>query len=140
MKNKKITLPLALFTIAVLLFFYFYHYETAKRTKLQQGAFESYATLEKLKENSRDGKTDKVDLIYFYFVKNDTVFHKLKRMPAEFVKKKRLKQNETYKIRVADTDYSVFKIDFKERVDTTILKQNYTTQIYDSFIHKNILE
>jgi len=108
MKNKKITLPLALFTIAVLLFFYFYHYETAKRTKLQQGAFESYATLEKLKENSRDGKTDKVDLIYFYFVKNDT--------------------------------YSVFKIDFKERVDTTILKQNYTTQIYDSFIHKNILE
>ena len=61
-------------------------------------------------------------------------------MPAEFVKKKRLKQNETYKIRVADTDYSVFKIDFKERVDTTILKQNYTTQIYDSFIHKNILE
>lgn len=69
--------------------------------------------------------------MYFYFVKNDSVFHNLKEIPAKSIRKQKIMLNETFKLKVAKSDYGVFEIDFTERIDTLIKKMNikfkYTT-------------
>lgn len=111
-----------------------------RKNKLTKGAFTTYATVELLKENQRRGKSGKTDIVYFYFVKNDSVFHKLKLVPVKSISKQKIRLNETFKIKVAKSDYGIFEIDFIERIDTIIRKEMYKTQIYNTFIHRNIIE
>ena len=107
---------------------------------MTKGRFTTYATVEKLKENVRKGRFGRIDIVYFYFIKNDTVVHKLKQIPVKSIQKQKIKLNETFRLKVAKSDYGVFEIDFSERVDTTINKKDYKTHKYNTLIHKNIIE
>ncbi|KAF9657703.1 MULTISPECIES: hypothetical protein [Tenacibaculum] len=138
-KEIKLT-PILTLIILAILFSFIYGLRAYQKNKLNKGAFITYATIEKLKENTRKGKSGRTDIVYFYFIKNDSVIHKLKQIPPKSIKKEKLKLNETFKIRVAKSDYNVFEIDFDERIDTVIRKQDYKTQVYNTFTHHNIIE
>ena len=48
--------------------------------------------------------------------------------------------NETFRMNVAKSDYEVFEVEFKERIDNFINKNKYQTHIYNTLIQKNIIE
>jgi|TARA_R110002110_G_scaffold309364_2_gene522877 hypothetical protein len=137
--KKKLT-PIITLGILGAFFLLIYGVNVYQKNKLTKGAFTTYATVELLKENQRKGKSGKIDIVYFYFIHNDSVFHKLKQIPVRSISKQKIKLNETFKIKVAKLDYGVFEIEFTERIDTTINNDEYKTQIYNTFIHRNIIE
>jgi hypothetical protein len=138
--NKIKLTPLLTLLILGIFFGLIFTIKTYRKNKLTRGAFKTYGTVELLKENSRKGKSGRIDIVYFYFVKNDSVFHKIKQIPAKSIQKMKIKLNETYRVKVAKSDYSVFEIDFSERIDTVIRKDEYRNHIYNTFIHRNIIE
>ena len=140
MKKKIKLTPLLTLAILGTFFLLIYTVKAYKKNKLTNGTFTTYATIELLKENQRKGKSGRIDIVYFYFVKNDSVIHKLKQIPVKSIRKQKIKLNETFKIKIAKSDYGVFEIDFIERIDTIINKEDYRTQIYNTFIHRNIIE
>ena len=138
---KKIKLtPLLTLIILGTFFLSIYSVKIYRKNKLTKGAFTTYATVELLKEDQRKGKSGRIDLVYFYFVKNDSVFHNLKEIPAKSIRKQKIMLSETFQLEVAKSDYGVFEIDFTERIDTLIKKDEYKTQIYNTFIHRSIIE
>lgn len=132
--------PLLTFIILGIFFLWIYSVKINRKNKLEKEAFTTYATIELLKENRIKGKSGRIDIVYFYFVKNDSVFHNLKEIPANSIRNKKIVLNETFRIEVAKSDYGVFEIDFTERIDTLIKKDEYKIQIYNTFIHRNIIE
>ena len=108
--------------------------------KLENDSFETYGTIEKLRQNVSKSTTTRKDVVYFYFVKNDSVFHKIKQLTNGGIKQLGIKQNESYSLKVVESDYGIFDIDFKKRKDTIIDKRNYKVQIYNTAIHRNIIE
>ncbi|NAS29918.1 hypothetical protein GTQ40_02940 [Flavobacteriaceae bacterium R38] len=96
--------------------------------------------VEKLKENARKGRTSRKDIVYFYFVHNDTVFHKLKNLSRGGIKKLDIKKNDCFEMRVVKNDYGIFDIDFKKKKDTLIDKRKYRVQKYNTIIHRYIIE
>ncbi|SEM31474.1 hypothetical protein SAMN04488008_1155 [Maribacter orientalis] len=132
--------PILTLSLLGVFFLLIYGVRVYRQNKLKKGAFITFATIEKLKENVTKGKSGRIDIVYFYFIKNDSVIHKLKQIPAKSIKKKKLKLKESFKVRIAKSDYGVFEIDFEKRIDTIIDKRDYNTHIYNTFIHRNIIE
>ena len=86
------------------------------------------------------GKTTRKDVVYFYFVQNDTVFHKIKDLSKGVIAKLRIKNNDCFEMKVVKSDYGIFDINFNLKKDTIIDKTKYKTQMYNTFIHRNIIE
>ncbi|RBP26931.1 hypothetical protein DFR65_1131 [Oceanihabitans sediminis] len=143
-KEKKETSSLKkigyILLFALPLFVLIYFNGQNRQEKLKNDSFTTYGIIEKLLPNSSKGTTTRKDVVYFYFVKNDTVFHKIKDLTENGIKRLGIKINDCYEVKVVKSDYGIFDIDFKKRKDTLIDKKNYKNQIYNTFIHKNIIE
>lgn len=111
-----------------------------KEEKLKENGFNTIAIVEKLKPYSRKGKRSRKDIVYFYFVKNDTVFHKISDLNSGTINRLDIKINDAFDVRVVIGDYGMFKVDYEARVDTVIDKRDYQHQNYNTFIHRNIIE
>lgn len=135
--NKYMLLTLLSISIFLLCI---YMYKQIRKEKLEAGSFNIYGVVEKLEANKFDGKTSKKDIVYFYFIKNDTVFHKIKNLPNGGIKKHNIQLNDCFEVKVAKSDYGIFNIDFEEKKDTTINKSNYKNQQYNSRAHRNTIE
>ncbi|SFU67530.1 hypothetical protein SAMN05216480_112140 [Pustulibacterium marinum] len=107
---------------------------------MENNSFKTYGTIEKLRPNVRKGTTTQKDVVYFYFVKNDSVFHKIKQLPNYGIEHLGIKLYESYSLKVVESDYGIFDIDFKKRKDTVIDKRNYKVQIYNTANHRYIIE
>lgn len=111
-----------------------------RKKRLSTESFNTIGVIEKLRPNSPKGRTTRKDVVYFYFVKNDTVFHKITDLTENGIEKLGIKKNDCYKLKVVKSDYGIFDIDFKKRKDTLIDKRKYKVQIYNTSIHRNIIE
>lgn len=125
---------------ALPLFVFAYFNREYRQEKLKNDSFTTYGIIEKLMPNSAKGTTTRKDVVYFYFVKNDTVFHKIKNLTENGINRLGIKIDDCYEVKVVKSDYGIFDINFKKRKDTVIYKKSYKNQIYNTFIHKNIIE
>lgn len=127
-----------LFVLPIFTLLYFYRQNRLE--KLKNNSFTTYGIVEKLKPNFPKGTTTRKDVVYFYFVKNDTVFHKISELTEYGIKNLGIKINDCYEVKVVKSDYEIFHIDFKKRKDTMIDKRKFKTQIYNTSIHRYIIE
>jgi len=99
-------------------------------------------TIEKLKIGFRYGRRSfrKRDVVYLYFMKNDTVFHEIHTMPRRSIKKYNLQIGDCFLAKVAKSNYGIFEIDFTEKKDTLINKEEYKNQVYKTSTHRNKIE
>jgi hypothetical protein len=111
-----------------------------RKEKLENNSFLTYGIIEKLRPNVSKGTTTRKDVVYFYFVKNDTVFHKIKQLTNGGIDNLGIKINDCYEVQVVESDYGIFDIDFKKRKDTLIDKSKYEFHIYNTGIHMSIIE
>ncbi|WP_159948002.1 hypothetical protein [Polaribacter septentrionalilitoris] len=143
-KQKKETSSLKkigyILLFALPLFALIYFNRQNRQEKLKNNSFTTYGIIEKLRPNSPKGTTTRKDVVYFYFVKNDTVFHKITDLTENGIKRLGLKINDCYEVKVVESDYGIFDIDFEKRKDTMIEKKNYKNQKYNTSIHRNIIE
>ncbi len=117
-----------------------YVYKQIRNLKFDEGSFKAYGMVEKIDTNAFDGKTAKKDIVYFFFIKNDTVFNKIKHLPNGSIKKHNINLKDCFELTIAKSDYSIFDIDFEKKKDTVLKKSNYTNQHYTSNAHKKLLE
>jgi len=111
-----------------------------RKEKLENNSFLTYGIIEKLRPNVRKGKTTRQDVVYYYFVKNDTVFHKIKQLSRGTIDNLGIKLNDCFEVKVVKSDYGIFDINLKKRKGTIIDKREYKVQIYNTSIHRNIIE
>lgn len=116
--------------------------EENKSNEIRNGNFKAYGIVEKLKPHSLKGKNfaNRKDVLYLYFEKNDTVYHLIENLPDGEIEKLGIKINDCFEIKVAESDKNVFEIDFNKKLDTLIDKNDFEIQIYQTDIHKNIIE
>jgi len=126
--------------VALPFFVLFYFNGQNRKERLETEAFTTYGIIEKLRPNSMKGRTTRKDVVYFYFVKNDTVFHKLTDLTENGIERLGIKINDCYEVKVVKSDYGIFDIDFKKKKDTIIDKRKYQIQKYNTSIHRNIIE
>lgn len=124
------------FPISILIYFN----GKKRKEKLENNSFLTYGIIEKLRPNVSKSTTTRKDVVYYYFVKNDTVFHKIKQLTNGGIDNLGIKMNDCYEVKVVESDYGIFDIDFKKRKDTLIDKRKYKVQIYNTSIHRNIIE
>ncbi|WP_319811648.1 hypothetical protein [Polaribacter sp. PL03] len=86
------------------------------------------------------GRTTRKDVVYFYFVKNNTVYHKITDLTVNGIERLGIKINDCFEVKVVESDYGIFAIDFKKKKDTIIDKRKYRIQKYNTSIHRNIIE
>lgn len=139
-KKDKIYSILTVGIIIIPLFFVIRYNAKTRKEKLNNESFITYGTIEKLKPYARKGTNTTKDLVYFYFVKNDTVYHKIKHLTSGGIKNLDIRLNNTYEVKVVESDYGIFDIDFKKKRDTLIDKRKYKIQKYNTVIHRNIIE
>ncbi|WP_299524306.1 hypothetical protein [Winogradskyella sp.] len=98
--------------------------------------------MEKLKPHSLKGKNfaSRKDVLYLYYEKNDTIFHLIEYLPDGQIEKLGINLNDCFEIKAAKSDKNVFEIDFNNKKDTLIDKNNFEYQIYQTDIHKSIIE
>jgi hypothetical protein len=113
-----------------------------KSDEIKNGNFKVYGIVEKLKPHSLKGKglVSQKDVIYLYYEKNDTIFHLIEDLPDGQIEKFGININDCFGIKVAESDNDVFEIDFNKKLDTLIDKNDFKHQIYQTDIHKNIIE
>ena len=126
--------------VAFPIFILIYFYGKKRKEKLENNSFITYGTIEKLRPNVSKSTTTRKDVVYYYFVKNDTVFHKIKQLTNGGIDNLGIKMNDCYQVKVVESDYGIFDIDFKKRKDTLIDKRKFKVQIYNTSIHRNIIE
>ncbi len=125
---------------ALPLFALIYFNQQNRQEKLKNDSFTTYGVIEKLRPNSPKGTTTRKDVVYFYFVKNDTVFHKITDLTENGIEQLGIKTNDCYEVKVVESDYGIFDIDFKKKKDSIIDKRKYQIQKYNTSIHRNIIE
>ena len=110
--------------------------------EIKNGNFKVYGIVEKLKPHSIKGKgfINRKDVLYLYYEKNDTIFHLIKDLPDRQIEKLGIEVNDCFLIRVAESDQDIFEIDFSKKLDCLIDKNDFEYQIYQTDIHKNIIE
>lgn len=136
---------MAVVGIVILIGAYFVNQsDKADRATIKNDSFESVAVIEKLKRHSsyshRKYRSRYRDIVYFYFVKNDTVFHKITFLKDKEIDKLGLQENQTFYLRVGNNDYDVFDVSFRSPVDTIIDKRLFEVQIYETGIHRRMVE
>ena len=126
--------------VALPIFILIYFNRQSRKERLNKESFTTYGIIEKLSPNSRKGVTTRKDVVYFYFVKNDTVFHKLTDLRENGIDNLGIQVNDCYEVKVVKSDYEIFDIDFKKKKDTIIDKRKYQIQKFNTSIHRNIIE
>lgn len=113
-----------------------------KSEKIKNESFKVYGIVEKLKPNYSKGKNfaSGKDIVYLYYEKNDTVFHIIEDLPDGKIEKIGIKINDCFEIKVTESDNDIFEIDFNKTLDTVIDKNNFENHIYQTYIHKRIIE
>ncbi|WP_375239855.1 hypothetical protein [Aurantibacter sp.] len=141
MPKSQILTGVLLITIIFFIALFYLNVEN-RNDSLTNNSFITICVIEKLKpfSFSSSTKTGKNDAVYFYFVKNDTVFHKNELLKRGQIKDLELKTNQYFEIRISNSDYEVFEIDYKKKKDTIIDKNDHKIQIYNSIIHQNLIE
>lgn len=116
--------------------------EESKAEEIKSGNFKVYGIVEKLKPHSIKGKNfaSRKDVLYLYYEKNDTIFHLIEDLPDGQIEKLGINLNDCFEIKVAEPDKNVFEIDFNKKMDTLIDKNDFEYQIYQTDIHKNLIE
>ena len=116
--------------------------EENKKEKINNDARIVYGIVEKLKPNVSKNMIyiSRKDVVYLYYVKNDTVFHVIEDLPDGHIEKLGIKQNDCFLVKIAKSDKDIFDIDFTKKIDTLIDKNNFEYQVYQTDIHRNIME
>ncbi|MDX6748149.1 hypothetical protein SHK09_15230 [Polaribacter sp. PL03] len=126
--------------IALPIFILIYFNGKKREEKLENNSFVTYGVIEKLRPKSMKGRTTRKDVVYFYFVKNNTVYHKITDLTVNGIERLGIKINDCFEVKVVESDYGIFAIDFKKKKDTIIDKRKYRIQKYNTSIHRNIIE
>ncbi len=121
--------------IIFLIIFMFGKWRKNYEEKQLENSFTTVGVIEKLKERAVK-KRGIEDRIFFYFVKNDTVFHKTYFTRAGKIDKHKIKVGDCFKLKVAKEDDAVFEPYFDNRVDTIIDKKQYKNHIYNTMFHR----
>jgi hypothetical protein len=117
------------------------NYSSNKRTeKLDKHGFLTFGIVEKLRPNQIKGKTTREDVVYFYFIVNDTVFHEIKSIPLNEIENKEIELDKGFELKILKEDYTVNKINFNKPIDTFVSKYKFHIHKYLSNRHKNIVE
>jgi hypothetical protein len=119
--------------------YYIIERSAEKKFLLETNSFKTLGIIEKLKENSRKGKSDYEDIIYFYFIKNDTIYHKIESTNKGFIKEKNIKKGDVFELNVVKNKFNYFKINFENKIDTLIVKNKTQFEVFNTFIHRNII-
>ncbi len=116
--------------------------EENKMAEIDSGNFKTYGIVEKLKPHARKGSNyaSRKDVVYLYYEKNDTIFHIIENLSDGQIAKLEIKENDCFSIRVSESDKDDFDIDFIKKLDTLIDKNHFEYQVYQTNIHKNIIE
>jgi len=116
--------------------------EENKLAEINSGNYKVYGIVEKLKPHTSAGRRygDWKDVVYLYYVKNDTVFHIIEDLLDGQIEKFEIKEYDSFSIKIAESDKDVFEIDFTKKLDTIIDKNEYKHQVYNTALHKYIIE
>jgi hypothetical protein len=123
-----------------ILFSILFFYANKRKEKLNENPFITFGIVEKLKPNASKSTITEQDVIYFYFIKNDTVFHKVTTLSVGNIENKKIELNNAYELKVAESDNGIFKIDFNKKLNKYIDKTKYLNHIYNSQKHRNLIE
>ena len=145
-KKKKYTskqkLVYVISTLVIMSFFFYldFYFKEKKKEKINNGSFETFAVIEKVKSNVRkSGRyNSRKDVVYFYFIRNDTVFHRIENKQNHFIKKNDISLGNSFRIKIASTDYDVFEIDFNDKMKESIDIKSFIN-VYESERHEKIL-
>lgn len=110
-----------------------------RKEQLANNSLMTIGVIEKLVESTSKGVSTRVDVVYFYFVQNDTVFHKIEDFSEGYIEQRELKINDCFETKIVKPNYVVFDIDFNKRVDTTINKNAYRIHKYNSSRHEDFI-
>lgn len=138
MKKSKLYILIGL---VILITSYIIYKKIDRRNKLNGKTFETTAFVEKIVLHSKKAKTGYRDIIYFYFIKNDTVFHNLKYLKDYESQKRGIALKDGFSIKISSTDYDIWQLNLENKKDTLwVDKTFYANQEYNTIIHKNIIE
>ena len=126
--------------LIIILFSILFFYAYKRKEKLNKNPFITFGVVEKLRPRASKSTITKQDVIYFYFIKNDTVFHKLTTLSVGNIENKKIELNNAYELKVAESDYGNFKIDFNKKVNKFIDKKDFNKHVFNSEKHRNWIE
>jgi len=109
--------------------------EDDRQNKLANDSFVTVGTIEKFKYGYKSSY-----IVYYFFVKNETVYHRTESYPYDVKKKWNLKEGEAFELKVVKSDYSVSEFNFSKPIDTLIDKDKFSVHKYNSWIHRSIIE
>lgn len=116
--------------------------EENKFAEINNGNYKVYGIVEKLKPHSPTGRRygNWKDIVYLYYEKNDTIFHIIEDLSDGQIEKLEIKEYDSFLVRIAESDKGIFEIDFTKKLDTIIDKNEFENQVYNTTIHKYIIE
>jgi len=108
-------------TIGTLLAFFVVFYVTnyfrqKDAAQLKLDGFSTIAVVEKLEDDVMGGKSQKRDLISFYFIKNDTVVHDEVYLSWVGIHHYSISIGSCFNMRASASDYSNFKVNFEHHI------------------------
>ncbi|MFK8038124.1 MAG: hypothetical protein AB8B74_07540 [Crocinitomicaceae bacterium] len=131
LKVKMIVIVSTLFAL-ILFFMVVSYFQDVKAESLAENGFMTVAVIEKTKDDVLGGKSQKRDLIYFYFIKNDTVFHDMKSLNWVGIHHYVIKVGNSFEMQVDASDYSNFNINFSKRILSDGKNESkYTDHVYN---------
>ncbi|SFU55520.1 hypothetical protein SAMN05216480_10740 [Pustulibacterium marinum] len=87
-----------------------------RNQEIAANSFTTFAVIEKLAPRARRDVILEEDLVYFYFEKNDSVYHKIKHLSVNGIKRLEIKAGTSYPITVSKSNYNIYEIDFTKSV------------------------
>lgn len=94
------------------------------KNKLANDSFKTIGVIEKLHPNKSIGKRSK-DVIYFYFINNGIVYHKILTKALGVINSHKIKLNDCFELKVANSSNSIYELNLTKRIDTFIDKNLY---------------
>ena len=91
-----------------------------RKDELAKGSFTTVVTIDEISRKWMGKPWLRKDVVHFYFVKNDTVYHISENYTRGTRKKWDLQPKKAYEIEVAESDYEIFEVDFSKPIDTVI--------------------
>jgi len=115
------------------LFVYIFFKNQERNDLLQNNSFNTIAVIEKLKPRQRKGISGSEDVIYFKFLRRDTIIHQIEQVMSGEISRKNIKIGNAYEVKVVNTDYRIFKLNLETKID-------YQDSNWKSKIHKYLSE
>ncbi|PTX60918.1 hypothetical protein C8N46_10574 [Kordia periserrulae] len=131
----------AILTVAITFFLIFLMAKWIKNYEKEQleNSFFTIACIEKLKPRASKTRGFE-DRILFFFIKNDTVLHKVYTTYSGTIDKHNINEGDCFELKVAEKDYDVYECYFNKKIDTIISKKKYENHTYHTIFHKMKLE